>query len=169
MAPLVTDEQLASYLQRDLDRATADLAVAGASGLVRDYCRWDIYPQADVTFTVDGSGTSVLLLPTLKLVAVEEVRVLGEVIDPDDYEWSESGLLVRAAGWPARLRAVDVDCTHGYDPVPDTVALVTCAVAARYYANPERLRAKAVGGVSRTYGDGLADLEMALLAAYRLA
>jgi hypothetical protein len=165
MDPLVTAEDLASYLQRDLDRSTADLAVAGASGAVRGWCLWDL-SAAEVTFTVDGSGSRVLALPTLHLESVEEVRVDGEVIDPSGYTWSAGGLLERAAGWPRRFRAVDVDCHHGYDPIPDLLRLVSLERAARQYDNPQRLASKSVGGVSQSYE--LTELEMAQLGPYRL-
>lgn len=173
MNPLVTDEQFASYLQRDLDRATADLALAGASGLVRDYCRWSI-TQETTTFVIDGNATRLLTLPTLKLTDVTEVRVGGIVLDPDDYAWSESGMLASTGNvWPQRFRYIEVDCTHGHEQTPDAVALVTFSLGARYYVNPEGLRSKAVGGVSRSFvietlrGD-LFDLEAAMLGPYRL-
>jgi len=166
---LATVAHLANHLQRDeadLDEASAQLALDGASGLVRDWCGWGI-AHAEETFVVDGTGSRVLLLPTLRLVSVEEVRVDGTVLDPTTYTWSASGQLERAAGWPRRFRAIEVDCTHGYDPVPDALRLVVLELAARSYKNPERLAAKSVGGVSYTYD--LSELEMAQLGPYRLS
>lgn len=165
MDPLVTPEELASYLQHDLDRATAELAIAGASGAVRGHCRWDL-ALAEQTFVVDGTGSRLLLLPTLHLVSVEEVRVDGQALEADEYTWSENGALERAARWPRKLRGIEVDCNHGHDPIPDLPRMVTLELAARQYDNPQRLSSKTVGGVSQ--GWELSELEMARLDPYVL-
>lgn len=165
---LASPADLAAYLHRDeaeLNVAAAELALAGASGAVQDWCRWDIAYE-ERTFTVDGSGHRFLLLPTLHLVSVQEVRLDGEALDADDYTWSVSGQLDRAAGWPRRFRCVEVDCHQGYEPVPDLVRLITLERAARQYENPQRLSAKSVGGVSHSYD--LTELEMTQLESYRL-
>lgn len=169
---LVVDEDFAAYLQRDLDRATAELALAGASGVVRAFCRWSISAE-DTTFTVDGTGSRILRLPTLCLTAVESVTVDGTALDPLDYRWSANGLIERGAGWPRRFRAVDVACSHGYDVTPDEIRIVVLSLAARYYGNPDGLRSKTVGDISRTFllesmrGD-MTQLETALIDGYRL-
>jgi hypothetical protein len=174
MDPLVTVEELASYLQSGtVDRATAELVVAGASGMVRAYCGW-IISREETTFTLDGSGHTLLALPTLNLVEVTEVRIDGIVIDAYDpeaasewqYRWSAAGVLDRPVGWPRRFRCVEADVVHGYDPVPDLVKLVTLARAGCDYDNPERLTVRAVGAISRSYD--LSGLETAQLDMFRL-
>lgn len=160
MDPLITVPELETYLQRTLDADRALQAVTDASGLVRAFCRWVIAPSEDVTFILDGSGTVVQNLPTMHLTAVEEVRVHTlPLINPEDdasvgdYRWSETGQLQRVDGyiWPQLFRAVQADVTHGYDVTPDAVAAVCKALAASGYSNPEGLRSKTVGGVSRTF------------------
>jgi hypothetical protein len=163
--PLATEAELEAHLRRTLDPASAALALAGGSGAVRDYCRWGI-SRADETLVVDGTGGGYLLLPTLHLVSVAEVRVDGTVLTAGDYTWSASGQLYRPAGWPRILRGVEVDCVHGYEPVPDTPRLVALEHAARIYDNPQRVASKSVGGVSESYD--LSELEMGQLDAYRL-
>lgn len=172
MNPLVSAEEFAGYLQRDLDRYTADLALAGASGVVRLYCGWRI-DRATETFVLDGDASRILTLPTLKLNAVNSVTVEGDELDPDDYQWSESGMLYRAGGWPAGFRNIEVDADHGYSPTPDEVRVVVCAIASRHYNNPDGLRSKTVGAISRTFvletmrGD-LSKLEVELIGGHRL-
>jgi hypothetical protein len=163
--PLVAAEDLAAYLQRDLDRSSAELAVAGASGIVRGFCRWDIAYTAQ-TFVVDAPGGRLLMLPTLNLATVEEVRLYGDPLDPDEYTWSAHGMIRRPAGWPRGLRCVEVDCHHGYEPIPDAVRLIALEHSARHYDNPQRLASKSVGGVSQTYD--LTELERAQLGPYAL-
>src|SRR3954469_12331377 len=54
--PLATATQLASRLQTDLDTATADLALAGASGMVRDIGRQTFSFVAQETVEIPGGG-----------------------------------------------------------------------------------------------------------------
>lgn len=183
MEPLVSAEEFAGHLQRDLDRFSAEQALAGASGFARDYCRWGILEE-ETTWTLDGTGTSLLSLPTLYLTDVAEVRIDGTVIAApaagaapasDQYTWSEKGLLARAAGWPKRYRCIEVDVVHGYPlaQVPEAIKAVVMVIAARSMVNPEGLRSKTVGAVSKSYifetmrGD-LTELQIAQLGRYRL-
>ncbi|MDP8971144.1 MAG: hypothetical protein M3N52_11760 [Actinomycetota bacterium] len=166
MAPLVTPTDLAAYLQRDVDLATATLAVEGASGAVRDLCGWPISQQVAVTLHATGNGSLVLGLPTLLLTAVTAVRVDGTLVDPSEYVWVRRGQVRRANGWPAWTR-VEVDCTHGYDPVPDVVRLITLSLAARDYGNPEAVESTVVGSVERKFF-APTPLDERLLEPYRL-
>lgn len=166
-------EEFAGYMQRDLDRATAELALAGASGIVRGFCRWGLTREPAAVMTIDGNGSRVLNLPTLRLNAVESVTVEGTALDAAGYVWSAGGQLYRDAGWPIGFRSVTAVVDHGYDTIPDDVRIVVCSLAARYYSNPERLRSKTVGATASTFtidaaGHELSELEMTLIAGYRL-
>lgn len=170
MDPLISVDDLAGYLQRPIDRASATIAVQGASGLVRAYCGWGL-SRAVETLTVDANGTGSVNLPTLRLNDVTEVRVDGDILDPSTYNWGFNGILVATTGyrWMAGLRKIEADVDHGYQPIPDEVCIVASAIAARLYANPEGLASKASGDDSRTFGATLSDLEMRLISAYRLS
>lgn len=163
MDPLVTAEDLATYLQRDLDTAAAEFAVAGASGLVRAYCRWPVSRVAE-TVTLSGDGGRLLSLPTLRLVTLGPVTVGGAAVT--DFTASPGGQLFRASGWPVGLGNVTAEMTHGYAPVPDEVRIVACSVAAKLYSNPESLVAKSSGDDGRTFSV-LSGLEMSLISSYR--
>ncbi len=173
MEPLASVEELRTHLQSDIGEEIAALALAGASGFVRDYCRWHVAPvEADVTFTLDGNGRAVLTLPTLRLGAVDEVRVGGVVVT--DYTASRRGQLYRSAGWYAGWNGIEVDVAeHGYDSTPEGVRAVVLTLASRAVVNPEGLRSRTVGAVSKSFvyetmrGD-LTELQAAQLAAYRL-
>lgn len=181
MDPLVTAADLGSYLQRPVDDGPAQLACAAASGAVRAYCRWDItYTDADTLHAV-GTDAPVLGLPTLRLVDVTAVRVDGTAVDLTTIKWTRRGQLyyptsiqrdlpfMRPYGaqqvW-SRWSLIEVDCAHGYDPIPDEIKLVALSIAARHYTNPEGLQTAAVGSVSRTYS--ISPLDASLLDAYRL-
>jgi hypothetical protein len=179
MDALVSVEDFAAYLQRDLDRCTADLALAGASGLVRQYLRWDLSRTTE-TFVVDTHGSRTVALPTLRLNGVDEVSVVrrppgttlpvSTLLAPAEYTWSASGLLWLDTPTPNGFRAVSVVADHGYDPIPDEVRLVVCAIAARAYSNPDGLRSQTVGGVGRGYAAAaeMTALEVGLIAGFRL-
>lgn len=166
MDPLITVGELADYLQRPVDPARGPLVVAGASAAVRAHCRWDLSYDPAATFTVDGNETRVLNLPTLNLIAVDEVRVNGVALLDSEFRWARRGQLFRDAGW-SRWQQIDVDCEHGYAPAPDVVRIVALGLAARYLSNPESLKIATVGSVQRTYND-LTSLDLSLLDAYRL-
>jgi hypothetical protein len=173
MNPLITAEEFAGYLQRDLDRYSAELAVRGASGIIRNHCGWNLSRIAE-TLVVDGNGSASLNLPTVRLNDVTEVRVDGTALDPADYTWGTNGILFRSGSppygyWPLGPRRVEVDADHGYDPIPDEIRIVAHAISARFYSNPEGLSAKSSGDGSRTYGAiVLSDLEMRLISNHRL-
>lgn len=179
MEPLITTAELGLYLQRTVDPDAAALAVANASGLVRDYCGWSISAET-VTLTLDGSGTVLLDLPTLQLNGVTAVRLNGIALEsPEDgwptaeqYTWSTRGQLYRAAGWPAGFRNVEADVVHGHDPTPDAVRAVVLGLAGAAAFNPGgALVSKTVGAVTHTYRDApgvLTDLQAFQLSGYRL-
>lgn len=168
MDPLITAGDLDDYLQRPVPPPLAALAVAGASGIVRSHCRWNISREEAVTFKVDGSGTTVLSLPTLHITDVTAVTVDGETVDLDDVYWLSRGQLHREQGWPRWARA-DVECDSGYTDIPDVIKIVALSLAARYIGNPQALKSATVGAVQRVYAAPQPNsLELALLDSFRL-
>lgn len=147
----------------------AALALAGASGIVRTYCRWEISREEAATFKVDGSGVRVLSLPTLHITDVTSVEVDGTPLTVNtDVFWATRGQLYRAEDWP-RWSTVEVVADSGYVDTPDVIKIVTLSLAARLVANPSALKSAAVGAVQRTFADTrLNSLELALLDAFRL-
>lgn len=175
MIPLATVGELERHLQRVFDdQGRAEQALVLASGAVRAYCGWDLHLET-TTFQVDGDGSQVLSLPTLHLIALDELRINGEVIGVTDARyplWSRKGQLFRAAGWAANL-SVEADVMHGYDPIPDLIKLVVLDLAGRQLSNPEGYSQKTVGVVSVTYAgsaneSGLSALHSRLLDRYAL-
>jgi hypothetical protein len=154
--PLATLPDLEAHLGHPVDVDQGMQALENASGWVRDYCGWVISRETGVTFEVDGSGTSVLDLPTLWLVAVDEIRLAGATLtaDPDDaygYSWTKAGQVFRPVGWPTRARTVEVDCDHGYDPIPHGIRGFVVALAGRQADNPQNIRMETVGTVIRQF------------------
>lgn len=168
MDPLITTVELEEYLQRAIPAEQADLAVTGASGIVRTRCRWDISEELGATFKLDGSGSRVLSLPSLLITDVMSVSVDAVPLDMAEVRWSRRGQLYRLVCWPA-WSAVEVVADSGYAVIPDVIRLVSLSVAARIISNPEALRSATVGSVQRTWGDtSMNSVELCLLDQYRL-
>ncbi|MET9286498.1 hypothetical protein [Nocardia beijingensis] len=99
----------------------------GVIGDIRDYCGWHIAPAATETITLDGTGATIVQIPTLQLSAVASVTENGVVLQVTEYEWSADGTLRRlplGRCWTNRYRGVVVECTHGFDEVPAAIVSV---------------------------------------------
>lgn len=173
MEPLATPGELETHLQRDLDQAGANQALSLASGAVRAYCGWDL-SREDVTFYIEAVDEPLVSLPTLELLAVTEIRATdGTIVDPAlyPYSFSRKG---QVWGTFAPCTQYEFDVTHGYEPIPDALKLVTLDLAARTLSNPESLVSASSGQVSRTWGGSstggvnLTDLHKRLLDRYSL-
>jgi hypothetical protein len=151
------------------------IGLAKATGqAIRNYCGWHVAPQVTETRVFDGDGGSLLQLPTLHLIEVDELRVGGQVVT--DPEWSELGSIrVRT---PDRYRSVEVTFTHGYDleRVADLVA-VGEQVARNAASSPMGYIQESIGSRNVTLaqlapgvagGISLLERDLAILNAYRL-
>lgn len=173
MEPLASVEDLEVYLGRPVsDIPQADMLLTVASGAVRAYCGWELSLQTSVTMYAEGAGTSLMTLPTLCLLRVNEVRADGQIVDPAEYPYKHSR---KGQIWGYWVCAVqyEFDIDHGYDPVPDVLKLVTMDLASKHLANPEGLTSATVGQVSRTWGNKtggtpMTPLHAALLDRYSL-
>ena len=181
MAAFATASELASHLQRDLDTATAVLALDNASQQIRSLVHWSITEEVGVVLTMEGRGERSLRLPTRLLTAVASVVEDGVTLTVlTDYDWTSEGQLLRADGtvWSRKVRSVVVTYTHGYAAGSEklrTARAVCLDLAGDLYDNLAGLRSYTVGGVSETYaggavdlGVGLSDVQCKALASYRL-
>jgi hypothetical protein len=125
----------------------ARFLLAGATGTVRRVCGWEI-STARETFTLDGTGGRLLLLPTLLLRDVAGVRVNGSPVT--SYGWSSHGVL--EGSWPRGRRNVTVDVVHGYDPVPTDVVQLVASLALRAHLNPAAALSESFAGSSTSWG-----------------
>lgn len=183
MATLATPSDLASWLQKDLDTATATLALTVASQRIRDHVGWSITQETAAVFTLDGpaSPCAALWLPTLLVNSVASVVENGVTLTVvTGFDWTSYGKLIRVSRpWYSRPRSIVATVNHGYAPGSadlDNAKGVCLSLAARVYENPSGLRSYTVGGVSETYagnagelGPGLTDQEKRDLVPYKLA
>ncbi len=104
---------------------------AVASTIV-SFCGWHIAPvDVNTDYVAPVGGKGIVLLPSLHLTSVEELRLNGNVVDPAMYD-------VHLEGWvqfrgflkPPRNCYVSVDFTSGYEETPKVVSEVGFELAA---------------------------------------
>lgn len=81
---------------------------------VRAWCGWHIAPSQTETVKVESPGGRTLLLPSLHVTDVIEIRN-EESSSVAGYRWRENGVV---RGWWACEEQYEVDLTHGYDSMP---------------------------------------------------
>lgn len=98
--------------------AEVDAAVAA----VRNAVGWHVAPVRDDVMVLSPDGHRLLRLPTLRLLAVSEIRdvVSDIVIDASTYRLiaSRNAVLKTSGWWPHGLDRIEVDCRHGFDECP---------------------------------------------------
>ena len=136
MAMHATPSELASYLQKDLDTASATLALTLASGDFEGAAD-TAFSATSVTWKVEGGPGTGIDLPFRPVTAVSQVRLNGNVITG----WTlRNNALYRLAGFgtwyafpPDELA---IDLTHGYTTVPDDAKLAVLEIASGIYEHP---------------------------------
>jgi len=172
--PIVTPADLALYQGGD-----AQSAIDEATALVRRYCGWHVTPSAAETVTLDGSGTSTQILPSLHVTAITSVTYDGVLLTTADYSWSPIGVIeyvprgpyfAQVCRWSTGLGKVVVVMTHGFDEALDLSRLIL-ARADRGQNIPDRVKSATMGPRSETYSDAGQEFstdELAVLDRYRL-
>jgi hypothetical protein len=136
MALYATAAELASYLQKDLDTASATLVLTIASArFARD--AETAFSATNVTYSVLVYGDTWLELPYKPVTAVSAVRINGVAITG----WSlRLNTLYRITGFGYRNAwtpdQADVDLTYGYTTVTDDVKGAVLETAAQAYEVP---------------------------------
>lgn len=168
-----TGDDVAAYTQGLLvsgDTRTT-LLLNGSLAAARAYCGWHVVGEKEQTVTLDGPGSPLLVLPTLRLTAVTEIIEDGVDLDVDLVEWSARGLVYKheRACWTNKYRGVQITYTHGFTDVPDFNAAVLSAVdrigaGGREVVGPFQFPDTG----SASAGSAFSEFERAILDLYRL-
>lgn len=149
MSQLATASELASYLQKDVDTSSANLALITASGLF-ETAAGTKFTSSTSTYQVEGRGQPVISLPREPLISIQAVRVAGVTLAVSDYTavmnnlyrvigwgriWGATIATAPYVGFPPDL--VEVDYTYGYTAVPDDVKGAVLETAGAMYQNPD--------------------------------
>lgn len=115
-------------------------AILAAEDQVRDFCGWHVAPSRTETITVDGTGTTTLVLPSTYVTAINSITEDGVVLASAYYSWSQNGIVDKLYGaWTYKRRSIQVNLTHGYPTCPAAVRREVARLAAASYANPAPL------------------------------
>lgn len=174
MAAFASATDLASFLQRDLDTATAELLLEMASDAIREDVGQQIDEVTDDEVILDPPDHGqALILPELPVTGVTAITVAGiALVDAVDYSWGPSGIIRRFGTsltlndvtvdgwtWGQAAQSIAVTYSHGYPAGArqlKTCRAVCLQAAARAYINPDQVVSSAttVGAVSksRSYG-----------------
>ena len=162
---LATVGQLAVFLGRELDEddPSAVQALEIASSAVRTYCGHPITQTTDAPAVLDGSGTTVMLLPGVPVASVESVTVDEEELDASDWRWSAQGFILRTDGatFPKTPRSVEIVYTHGWSDVPAAIVGVVVSLAARMLDGSAGVKQESLGSYSVTYANPTPTLQAA--------
>jgi hypothetical protein len=137
MTMYASPEELASYLQKDLDSATATLALTTGTERFaqRANTRW---AATTGTYLTSATYATRIQLPARHITAVTAVRVNG-VTQAVDYAL-RFGAVYRQAGFgdPTAFPPdeVEFEYLYGYSAVPDDVKLGVLQLAGESYENP---------------------------------
>jgi hypothetical protein len=140
VATYASPSDLASFLQQDVDTATATLALTKATALFDQRSRSHWGGTLTTTYSKARSGEPEIILPFAPLVAVSQVRINGTVITSTGYTVIEQSVY-RRIGWgrwsafPPDL--VEIDYSYGYATITDDVAAAVMETAAAAYAHPD--------------------------------
>lgn len=183
---LINPSELASWLQGDVDTATATLLSAAATGKVQEATGQRLVQVLGDTLQIEGSPGQWLTLPQRPVTNVTSVtfqdgNLAPVTLNPTQYK-PVGNRLWRAWGWqyatvlmpPARVpfwqymtypppSTIVVVCDHGWpaghwrlEPAR-TVAFALCAQA---YTNPGGVRSLTVDDYTETYADIAAGMQI---------
>jgi hypothetical protein len=144
---LASPTDLADFPGAPFTEAVVDAAVA----TLRLEAGWHIAPQVTETVTVNAGGGTDLILPTLHLVNVTEVREVSGSTPVVLTGWRQSriGILTRNAGWPRGLEVIEVDMVHGHTETPPELLSVIAYFGQRQKSDPT-VSQESLGSWSRT-------------------
>jgi len=154
--------------------AKADAWFLGAAGeQIRDYCGWHIFPQVAQTDVIARIGNAgIIMLPTLNLVSVQELRIRGQVVAEGVEYWASSAGYITLTTQRLGGSLVSVDMTHGYEALPKAVAEVGFELASRTMEQPSGIVTDITRGPTRMkfgeLGSVLSDDQKGRLGPYRV-
>lgn len=179
LIPLAGLDDLAAYVQDDVDPVQGAFYLRLASSTVRGFLRSSVTLTLNDTVTLSPMGVYVFFpdgpVQSVSAVSVQDdwtsqwsdvtasvdVDLYNELIVPQPY----SGLT-----WPGRPASWQVTYNHGYTEVPDAIMDVTVQLAGDMYATPAGVAREGIGGYSVMYdkdGPVLSDSQRATISDYR--
>jgi hypothetical protein len=168
--PLLNTTDFAKFQAKD-----TNWFLGAVGDAIRDVCGWHLYPvvsDENVLATIGNAG--IIMLPTLNLVSVEDIRINGVSLTPSTYTPNPAGYIeyIGLSALRARGCVAQVDFTHGFETLPNPVAEVGYELTARTLEKPAGVVTDMTRGPTRMtfgeFGPVLSDDQKARLAPYTL-
>lgn len=183
---LITPSELASWLQSDIDTATANLLIAEATGMVQEVTGQRLVQVLGDTFEIEGSPDQWLELPQRPVTGVASVvfqdgSLAPVTLDPTQYQ-VVGNRIWRGFGWqyatvlvpPARIpfwryltypppSTISGVYDHGWPAGHwrlEPARRVCFALCAQAYNNPGGARSMTVDDYTESYSDMLSGMQM---------
>lgn len=157
---------------RLVDDDRTDMLLTAALAAARRYCGWHVTPERSDTLTVDGSGKTLLMLPTMRLTAVTSVTENGVELDLATIGWAVRGVMWKTSNlnrmWCPHTDGVTAAVTHGFDDVPDFNMAVITAVDRGSFGAAREVIGPFQYSVSEGTNSAFSPQEKAVLDLYRL-
>jgi hypothetical protein len=151
-----------------------DAAIQAVTAMMRAHCRQTLTRVTNDNVVIPGTQGRRLLLGERPVVSITPPIILdGVTLDDSEWRWNRRGVLYREAGWGDDTTDVDIEYTHGYDPLPDDLAAVCRTASIRLATNTTGiLRFEIMGDFSKEFGPGTTVFgfllaELAVLDRYR--
>ena len=143
-----------------------------ARSAARRLCGWHVTPvREDHVLTLDGPGSPLLVLPTLRLVELTSVVENGVEFDvTTDLHWSQRGLVRKRSGarWSGDYGSIVVTMTHGFDDAHDFDSAVASFAERSAGELPRVVGPFQWDSAAMADGSAFSVVERALLEQYRL-
>jgi hypothetical protein len=165
---LATPEDLASLLQRDLDTASAVLALEVSTAVVQAAAGQRIVRATSIARTVWGGAGNLLLLPERPVISVAAVTYGGSALSEGTasgtWRLAQNGIW-RDIGWTevtGEPSPVTVTWTHGYLPDDQEIELgrgFALSLARGLFTNPDGTLREQIDDYSVAYAEAQAAFE----------
>lgn len=165
---LATPEDLAALLQRDVDTASATLAIEVGTAVVQAAAGQRIVRATSTDVVVWGGTDNVLVLPERPVISVASVTyggsALAEGTASGTWRLARDGLW-RDLGWSevyGEPWSVEVTWTHGYLTTEQGIQLgrgVALGLSRGLFNNPDGVVREAIDDYSVAYAEASAALE----------
>lgn len=168
---LFTLDDLAAYMQQDLDTATATVVRTMATGVVTGYTN-QLLEAATYTHLLPVSADLTVRLPQRPVTDVTSVTVGGVALtETTDWQWDgvHPVLTLESAPDEDEWQATVV-YDAGYDTIPDDITAVALSVAGRIYNTTPGVVAESIDDYRAQYTPasvGLLDHERRILRRYK--
>ncbi|MET0521481.1 MAG: hypothetical protein ABW156_05820 [Jiangellaceae bacterium] len=165
MVQLITPEELASYLQQDLDASTANQAINTASAYVESKTGMAFTPRT-ATVRLPASTGLEMSLPVRPVTAVASVTIDGTSYA--DYALTADGTVYRARSWRTAMypQIVQMTIQYGCAQAPNDIKGVVTELSGGIYDGRLGVQSEAIDDHRVSYSGVLSAVSVQTLANY---